>query len=123
MDFWLIVGALFILCLYLLVENIIHNRCIKNIPVRIHVNGTRGKSSVARLIAAGVRAGGYRTIAKTTGTLARYIDIDGSGTPVVRIGFSNIAEQIRVVFKARRAKADAIVIGGMALPTTTTVFV
>ena len=112
MDFWLIVGALFILCLYFLVENIIHNRCIKNISVRIHVNGTRGKSSVARLIAAGVRA---RTIAKTTGTLARYIDIDGSETPVFRIGFSNIAEQIRVVFKARRAKADAIIIECMAL--------
>ena len=31
-----------------------HRRRLKQIPVRIHVNGTRGKSSVARLIAAGV---------------------------------------------------------------------
>lgn len=79
------------------------------------MNGTRGKSSVARLIAAGVRAGGYRTVAKTTGTLARYIDVDGSETPVFRIGFSNIAEQVKIMFKARRAKADAIIIECMAL--------
>lgn len=115
MDFWLILGALIILCLYLIIENIVHNTSIKSIPVRIHVNGTRGKSSVARLIAAGVRAGGYRTVAKTTGTLARYIDVDGSETPVFRIGFSNIAEQVRIMFKARRAKADAIIIECMAL--------
>ncbi|GAB4221955.1 MAG: poly-gamma-glutamate synthase PgsB [Francisella sp.] len=115
MEFWLVIGIFVILCTYLIIENIVHNKSIKSIPIRIHVNGTRGKSSVARLIAAGVRAGGYRTVAKTTGTLARYIDIDGSETPVFRIGFSNIAEQIKIMFKAKRAKADAIVIECMAL--------
>lgn len=115
MDFWLIIGVFVILCFYLIIENIIHNISIKSIPIRIHVNGTRGKSSVARLIAAGVRAGGYTTVAKTTGTLARYIDVDGSETPVFRIGFSNIAEQVKIMFKAKRAKADAIIIECMAL--------
>ena len=115
LDFWLIVGVFAILCVYLIIENIVHNISIKSIPIRIHVNGTRGKSSVTRLIAAGVRAGGYRTVAKTTGTLARYIDVDGSETSVFRIGFSNIAEQVKIMFKARRAKADAIVIECMAL--------
>ena len=33
-----------------------HQRNVKAIPIRIHVNGTRGKSSVTRLIAAGLRA-------------------------------------------------------------------
>ncbi|QUE30729.1 poly-gamma-glutamate synthase PgsB [Francisella philomiragia] len=115
LDFWLIIIVFIILCLYLIIENIVHNTSIKSIPIRIHVNGTRGKSSVARLIAAGVRAGGYRTVAKTTGTLARYIDVDGTETPVFRIGFSNIAEQVKIMFKARRAKADAIIIECMAL--------
>jgi hypothetical protein len=36
------------------------------IPVRIHVNGIRGKSSVTRLIAAALREAGIRTVAKTT---------------------------------------------------------
>ncbi|WP_035718736.1 poly-gamma-glutamate synthase PgsB [Francisella sp. W12-1067] len=115
MDFWLIIGVFLVLSIYLTIENIIHNISIRSIPIRIHVNGTRGKSSVARLIAAGVRAGGHRTVAKTTGTLARYINVDGSETPVFRIGFSNIAEQVKIMFKAKRAKADAIVIECMAL--------
>ena len=48
-----------------------HARNVARIPIRVHVNGTRGKSSVTRLIAAGLRAGGVRTFAKTTGTMAR----------------------------------------------------
>ncbi|MDE5007130.1 poly-gamma-glutamate synthase PgsB, partial [Francisella tularensis subsp. holarctica] len=66
LDFWLIVVVFVILCVYLIIENIVHNNSIKSIPIRSHVNGTRGKSRVARRIAAGVRAGGYRTVAKTT---------------------------------------------------------
>ncbi|MDE5031907.1 poly-gamma-glutamate synthase PgsB, partial [Francisella tularensis subsp. holarctica] len=47
--FWLIVVVFVILCVYLIIENIVHNNSIKSIPIRINVNGTRGKSSVARL--------------------------------------------------------------------------
>ena len=53
------------------IESLVHRRCLSKIPYRIHVNGTRGKSSVTRLIAAGLREGGIRTCAKTTGTLPR----------------------------------------------------
>ena len=41
-------------------EGIRHRRQLARIPKRIHVNGTRGKSSVTRLIAAGLRAAGLR---------------------------------------------------------------
>ena len=54
-------------------ESVTHRRRLKRIPIRIHVNGTRGKSSVTRLIAAGLREGGVITCAKTTGTLPRMI--------------------------------------------------
>ena len=57
---------LLILILIGIFESILHNKTISNIPIRIHVNGTRGKSSVVRLIAAGLRAGGIKTLAKTT---------------------------------------------------------
>ena len=43
------------------------------VPIRIHVNGSRGKSSVTRLIAAGLRESGLRILAKTTGSRARLI--------------------------------------------------
>ena len=37
----------------------------------IHVNGTRGKSTVCRLIDAGLKAGGHKVFTKTTGTSPR----------------------------------------------------
>jgi len=92
-----------------------HLRNLRAVPIRIHVNGTRGKSSVTRLIAAGLRAGGVRTVAKTTGSAARYIRPDGSEEPIVRPGPANIREQLSVVSKARRDGARALVIECMAL--------
>ena len=43
----------------------------------VHVNGTRGKSTVCRLIEAGLRAGGLRVFCKTTGTDPMTIDVSG----------------------------------------------
>ena len=70
-----------------------HQRNVKAIPVRIHVNGTRGKSSVTRLIAAGLRAGGKRTVAKITGTLPRVVLPDGREAAIIRLMGANIIEQ------------------------------
>ena len=54
----IILGALaLVLIISGLLEFRAHQLVLSNIPVRIHVNGTRGKSSVTRLIAAGLRAG------------------------------------------------------------------
>lgn len=90
-------------------------RALRAIPVRIHVNGSRGKSSVTRLIAAALREAGIRTAAKTTGTRARYIAPDGSEQPVVRVGTPNICEQVGVLDRARRQGAQAIVLECMAI--------
>lgn len=99
----------------LMLEAYLHNRRLHKISYRIHVNGTRGKSSVTRLIAAGLRAGGIKTSAKTTGTLARFIYPDGSEQPIYRMGHANIVEQIGVIKKAIRLNCDALVIECMAL--------
>src|SRR5437764_13184828 len=79
-----------------------HRRALARVPVRVHVNGTRGKSSVTRLIAAILRAAGIRTVAKTTGTSARLIMPDGSERPVFRDGPPNIRELIRMSRVATR---------------------
>ncbi|MCB9584091.1 MAG: poly-gamma-glutamate synthase PgsB [Polyangiaceae bacterium] len=97
------------------VEVLLHRRNLARIPIRIHVNGTRGKSSVTRLIAAALREGGLRTFAKTTGTLARVILPDGSELPVFRPAGANIMEQKRIVATALAYRADALVIECMAL--------
>jgi gamma-polyglutamate synthase len=92
-----------------------HEKNIRSIPVRIHVNGTRGKSSVTRLIAAGLREGGIRTFAKTTGTIPRMIIHDGTEYPVYRQSKANIIEQVRIIAFAARNKAEALVIECMAI--------
>ena len=96
-------------------ENYLHRRRLNRIPIRIHVNGTRGKSSVARLIAAALRESGCVTCAKTTGTLPRMILPDGSELPVFRPSSANVIEQIRIVSMAVECAAEALVIECMAL--------
>jgi gamma-polyglutamate synthase len=100
---------------YLLVEQRRHLRYLRTIPVRIHVNGTRGKSSVTRLIAAGLRAGGVRTCAKTTGTLAQFIDPDGQEEAIYRIGHTNVREQLTIIKRSAKLHAEVLVIECMAV--------
>jgi poly-gamma-glutamate synthase PgsB/CapB len=92
-----------------------HARHIASIPIRIHVNGTRGKSSVVRLIAAALRAHGLVVYAKTTGSQARLIAPDGTEFPVYRPGMTNVIEQLRILAIAAREGAQAVVIECMAL--------
>jgi gamma-polyglutamate synthase len=98
-----------------IVEILVHRRNVRRIGIRIHVNGTRGKSSVTRLIAGGLRASGVDTCAKTTGTLARVILPDGREYPVFRPAKPNVIEQVRIVAAAVAAKSQALVIECMAL--------
>lgn len=90
-------------------------RARARVPIRIHVNGTRGKSSVVRLVAAGLRAGGIRTCAKTTGTVPRFILPDGREVPIHRPGRPNVKEQVKVFRRAAAEGAEALVIECMAL--------
>jgi poly-gamma-glutamate synthase PgsB/CapB len=97
------------------VESFRHRRALSRIPIRVHVNGTRGKSSVTRLIAAALREAGIPTCAKTTGTLPRLILPDGSERPVFRPGRANVIEQLGVARTAVDHGARALVVECMAL--------
>lgn len=92
-----------------------HSRKVAAIPIRIHVNGTRGKSSVTRLIAAGLRAGNIKTIAKITGTLPRVVLSDGREAAIIRLQGANIIEQKYIFRYAATQNPDAIVIECMAV--------
>ena len=96
-------------------ELIVHRRRLARIPIRIHVNGTRGKTSVTRLIAAGLREAGVRTVAKTTGTVPRFILPNGREVPVYRPGGANVIEQKQAVTMAAAQRAEALVVECMAL--------
>lgn len=92
-----------------------HKRNVLSIPIRIHVNGTRGKSSVTRLIAAGLRAGNKKTIAKITGTLPRVVLPDGREAAIIRLMGANIIEQKYIFRYAASEKPEAAVIECMAV--------
>ncbi len=81
----------------------------------IYVNGTRGKSTVTRMIVAGLTAGGYRVLCKTTGTLPVAIHTDGRQELIERKAPANIREQLTYLHKAAKEKADILVIECMAL--------
>ncbi len=92
-----------------------HYSVIHSIPHRIHVNGTRGKSSVTRLIHGALCEGGIRTIAKTTGSAPRVLLEDGREIPIYRARGANIIEQVRVFAFAAKRKPQAMVIECMAV--------
>lgn len=100
---------------FLIVEKILHERRVKRIPIRIHVNGTRGKSSVTRLLAAALRENGIRTFAKTTGTTPWLMYPDGREEILSRRGPSRIQEQIRFIKKAAQMNSQAVVVECMAI--------
>lgn len=99
-----------------IIEQRRHYRALHSIPIRVLVNGIRGKSSVTRLVAGALRGGGLKTVAKTTGSAARFISSDGSEIPVYRkFGIANVAEQIQIVRRAAAEHPDALVLECMAV--------
>ena len=100
---------------YFVAEFFLHKRVLRRIPVRIHVNGTRGKTSVVRLIAAGLRAGGKCVYAKSSGTLTSVTDDAGNEFPVFRFSQPNIIEQIRVLRRISYSRPEVVVMECMAL--------
>ncbi|MEW2549010.1 poly-gamma-glutamate synthase PgsB [Streptomyces sp. NPDC047002] len=112
--------VLLLSCGALLVAGIVEQRrhyaSLEQIPVRVLVNGIRGKSSITRLCAGALRGGDLVTVAKTTGTAARFIHPDATEEPVFRkFGLANVVEQIGIVRRAATYRPDALVIECMAV--------
>ncbi|MEV8404726.1 poly-gamma-glutamate synthase PgsB [Streptomyces niveus] len=98
------------------VEQRRHFTNLNRIPSRVLVNGIRGKSSITRLCAGALRGGDLVTVAKTTGTAARFIHPDATEEPVYRkFGIANVVEQIGIVRRAAAYNPDALVIECMAV--------
>lgn len=113
--FFVALAFVFAIHLRWIVENKRHLRLLDRIPVRIHVNGIRGKSTVVRMIAGAFREAGRATIAKTTGSATRIIDEEGREIPVERTGAPTIIEQIDLLRDHATRNTDAIVVECMAL--------
>jgi len=113
----LMIGALSlgILLIYFLGEHIFLSRIRRTIPLQICVTGTRGKSSVTRLIAASLREAGYKTLAKTTGSKPVLIFPDGGEKEIRRRGAASILEQKKIIRLASKLGAQALVMELMSI--------
>ncbi|MEU7293087.1 poly-gamma-glutamate synthase PgsB [Streptomyces exfoliatus] len=113
--FVLLIGGVFLLVAGI-VEQRRHYAALHTVPTRVLVNGIRGKSSITRLCAGALRGGGLVTVAKTTGTAARFIHPDATEEPVYRkFGIANVVEQIAIVRRAAAYRPHALVIECMAV--------
>jgi poly-gamma-glutamate synthase PgsB/CapB len=113
--FAIVTAACLTVVLFLALRAAVHGSCRDGVAIRIHVAGSRGKSSTVRLVAAGLRRGGLRVLAKTTGTVPVLIAPDGAEEAWRRRGPATIGEQIAFFRRAAREHVDAVVLECMAV--------
>lgn len=111
----MIAALLLVYILWLTLEAIRARRDRAKLEHVIYVNGTRGKTTVTRMIDAGLRGAGYRVLCKTTGTVPLCIHVDGSQEEIRRRAPANIREQLTWLHRAAREGAQVLVIECMAL--------
>ena len=100
---------------FLVWERRINERAHRSFRAVIHVNGIRGKTSVCRMIDAHLRGAGLRVFTKTTGSAACFIGVDGAEHEIERHTPSNIREQLAMIRRAHREKAEVLILECMAV--------
>lgn len=94
-----------------------HANRLKKIPLRININGIRGKSTITRMAYSVLREDHYRVIGKTTGTDARmmYWFTQKEYDVIRKPQGANIGEQRDIIRKVVKQKANALVNECMAV--------
>jgi len=108
-------GGIVVLILYLLYERLLIAKRIQCIPLRICVTGTRGKSSVTRLIFSSLKEAGFNVLAKTTGSKPVIIFPDGSEKEIKRHGNPTLLEEKHILNTAIDLHVQAIVLELMSI--------
>ena len=103
------------LLLYGVAEYHGHRKNIDKVPLRILVNGTRGKTTVTRIIAYSLQESGIKTVARTSGSSLEVIHSDGRVEKIERKRNARILEMLPFFRTAVKEEAQAVVIECMAL--------
>ncbi len=107
--------SLTLFLLYLAYERVVLNRLRRSIPVVIAVTGTRGKSSVVRMLASVLRESGRKVVAKTTGSEAQLVLPDGTIEDLPRRGLVSILEQKKILKRGADLHVDCLVVEIMSI--------
>ena len=111
----IVVTGLVLGLLALIVEAAVLASARRRVPVRILVTGTRGKSSVVRLIHRAMMERGLAAVAKVTGSAARILLPNGIEKPVRRHGRASILEQRHLLVGAARRSSRFLIVEAMAI--------
>ncbi|WP_078129468.1 poly-gamma-glutamate synthase PgsB [Leptospira alexanderi] len=103
-----------IFCVILFLEKKNHVQAQKKVPIRVHINGTRGKSSVTRLIHSILVEEGWNVFGKTTGSMPRLLFPDRSEKRIFRNKIS-IEEQKSIFRFLAKKNVQAVVLECMAV--------
>lgn len=112
---WILLCLALLYLGYVVVEKFVIDKRRKQLKLVVHVNGIRGKSTVTRLIDAGLRGCGFKVFSKTTGTLPMTIDVNNNAKVIKRLGPANIREQKKALGWAVKQGAEALVVECMAV--------
>ncbi|MBU1101793.1 MAG: poly-gamma-glutamate synthase PgsB [Bacteroidetes bacterium] len=104
-----------IILLLLFTEKWYLNRLVSKIPIRILINGTRGKSTSVKYIAALLRLNDFKVLSKITGIIPTIYFSDNESEIINRRGGARVTEQFGVIRKAAGLKVDAIVLECMSI--------
>ncbi len=111
----LLVLTALVLLAALVAERLRLDRARESVPLRIAVTGTRGKTTVTRLLASVLREDGRRVLAKTTGSEPGLILPDGTVEEIRRRGPPSILEQKKLLHRAARLGAEVVVAEVMSI--------
>jgi hypothetical protein len=112
MIFW---SCLAIVCVCLALEKVRLKRWLAAIPVRVHVYGTRGKTTTARALYGALSASGHAVLGKTTGDSPLILLPGGAERRLRRIGPASVREYLRCLQTAAVHRCDAVVFECMAV--------
>lgn len=101
--------------IYIVARSRRHRLALSQIPVRVLVTGSRGKSGTVRLLHAIARASGHSAYGKVTGTIAVELLPDGTELPTKRLGAASVSEMPGAVVRAHELGADFGVFECMAV--------
>jgi poly-gamma-glutamate synthase PgsB/CapB len=110
---WVLAIAVVFIAL-LLFEATKLRRSTSAISFRIVVTGTRGKSSLVRMLLAGIRTVEPATWGKITGDNPLSLAPDGTSSVLARRGPAHLREQAKFLISSRRRDARCVVMESMA---------
>ena len=110
----LTISFLLLLLIYFSIEYTFLRTTLKKIPLRILVNGTRGKSTTTKIIYEILRQEKYKVFAKTTGEIPIQYLPNGTNKQIARFSPASIIENIRLLREWAYESPDSIVMECMA---------